>query len=108
MKKRRAAKYRRVSHKEQALKGFSLQAQDEMLDKFAKDNNLVIAGDYVDRGITASTLRRPALQQLLEDVKSGEIDVIIFTKLDRWFRSVSHYYKIQEILDTHNVPWRAV
>jgi DNA invertase Pin-like site-specific DNA recombinase len=108
MKKRRAAKYKRVSHKEQAIKGFSLQAQDEMLDKFAKDNNLIIAGDYVDRGITASTLKRPALQQLLEDVKAGEIDVIIFTKLDRWFRSVSHYYKIQEILDTHDVPWRAV
>lgn len=108
VKKRRAAKYKRVSHKEQVLKGFSLEAQDEILDKFAKDNNLVIAGDYVDLGITASTLRRPALQQLLEDVKAGEIDVIIFTKLDRWFRSVSHYYKIQEILDTYGVAWRAV
>ncbi|MBR5823775.1 MAG: recombinase family protein [Paludibacteraceae bacterium] len=108
MKKRRAAKYKRVSHKEQALKGFSLDAQDEILDKFAKDNNLIVVGDYVDRGITASTLKRPALQQLLEDLKAGEIDVIIFTKLDRWFRSVSHYYKIQEILDTYDVPWRAV
>ena len=64
MKKRRAAKYKRVSHKEQALKGFSLDAQDEILDKFAKDNNLIVVGDYVDRGITASTLKRPALQQL--------------------------------------------
>ena len=108
MKKRRAAKYKRVSHKEQVLKGFSLEAQDEILDQFAKDNDLTIVGDYVDKGITASTLRRPALQQLLEDVKAGEIDVIIFTKLDRWFRSVSHYYKIQEILDSHGVPWRAV
>lgn len=108
MKKPRVAKYKRVSKKEQVIKGFSLQAQDEALDKHIKDNGYILAGDYADEGITASTLNRPALQQLLNDVRAGKIDLIIFTKLDRWFRSVAHYYKIQEILEEHKVPWRTV
>ena len=108
MKQRRVAKYRRVSTKEQAIHGYSLQAQDETLNEYAEKHNFKIVGDYVDKGITASTLHRPALQELLEDVRAGKIDLIIFTKLDRWFRSVSHYYKIQDILDEYRVPWRTV
>lgn len=107
-KKKRLAKYRRVSKKEQAIRGFSLQAQDEALEKYAEENDYEIVGDYADEGITASTLNRPALQQLLADVRAGKIDMIIFTKLDRWFRSVAHYYKIQEILEEHGVTWRTV
>lgn len=108
MKKRRVGKYRRVSTKEQSLHGFSLQAQDEALNKYAEEHDFKIVGDYVDDGVSASTLHRPALQRLLEDVKAGKIDLIIFTKLDRWFRSVSYYYKIQEILEQYGVPWRTV
>lgn len=108
MKKPRVAKYKRVSKKEQAIKGFSLQAQDEALNEHIEKNGYILAGEYADEGITASTLNRPALQELLNDVRTGKIDLIIFTKLDRWFRSVAHYYKIQEILEEHGVPWRTV
>lgn len=108
MKKPRVAKYKRVSKKEQAIKGFSLKAQDEVLDEYIEKNGYILAGEYADEGITASTLNRPALQQLLNDVRTGKIDLIIFTKLDRWFRSVAHYYKIQEILEEHGVPWRTI
>lgn len=108
MKKLRVAKYKRVSKKEQAIKGFSLQAQDEALNKHIEEKGYTLVGDYADEGISASTLNRPALQQLLNDVRAGKIDLIIFTKLDRWFRSVAHYYKIQEILEEQRVPWRTV
>lgn len=108
MRKLRVAKYKRVSKKEQAIRGFSLQAQDEVLNEYIKAKDCILVGDYADEGITASTLNRPALQQLLDDVRAGKIDLIIFTKLDRWFRSVAHYYKIQEILEEHKVPWRTV
>lgn len=108
MRKLRVAKYKRVSTKEQAIKGFSIQAQDEILDDFIEKQGFILVGDYVDEGISASTLNRPGLQELLADVREGKIDLIIFTKLDRWFRSVAHYYKIQEILDDHNVVWRTI
>ena len=105
---KRVVKYRRVSTKEQSLKGFSLGAQEETLDAHIKAHGLHCVGDYIDDGYSASSSRRPGLQALLKDVEAGEIDLIIFTKLDRWFRSVAQYYKIQEILERHGVAWRAI
>lgn len=45
---------------------------------------------------------------LLEDVKSGKIDRILFIKLDRWFRNVSEYHKVQSVLDDCGVTWQAI
>lgn len=106
--KKRIAKYKRVSHSEQKLHGLSIAAQDRELNEWAKKNDVEFVGDYVDEGIPASRTNRPALLRLLEDVKNGKIDLIVFTKLDRWFRSVSQYYKIQEVLDSNNVYWKAI
>lgn len=106
--KKRVAKYKRVSHSEQKLHGLSIAAQDRELNAWAEKNNIEFVGDYVDEGIPASRTNRPALLKLLEDVKSGKIDLIVFTKLDRWFRSVAQYYKIQEVLDSNNVYWKAI
>jgi hypothetical protein len=48
------------------------------------------------------------MSRLLEDVKSGKIDIILFTRLDRWFRNVPEYFKVQEVLDKHRVQWKAI
>ncbi len=45
---------------------------------------------------------------MLEDVRAGKIDLIIFTKLDRWFRNIAEYYKVQEILEKHRVNWKTI
>ena len=87
---RRVGLYERVSTDEQALKGFSVAAQKDALEEYSKDNNMKIVGHYTDEGISGAKppLKRPALQRLLDDVQAGKIDMILFTKLDRWFRSV--------------------
>ena len=36
--------------------------------------------------------------RMLGDVKQDKVDLILFTRLDRWFRSVADYYKVMEIL----------
>lgn len=105
---RRAALYIRVSTEEQAKQGYSLQAQREDLEKYAKENGYAIVGVYVDEGKSARKKysSRREFMRMLEDVKSDKIDIILFIKLDRWFRNVADYYKIQEILDAHNVAWK--
>ena len=105
---RRAALYIRVSTEEQARKGYSLPAQKEDLEDYAHKNGYAIAGYYIDEGKSARKkyTKRKEFMRMLEDVKAGKIDVILFIKLDRWFRSVADYYKIQEILDAHNVAWK--
>ena len=34
--------------------------------------------------------------------------MVLFTRLDRWFRNVQEYFKVQEILEAHGVEWKAI
>ena len=108
--KLRVAIYLRVSTEEQRIHGLSIDAQGDILKKWVKDNGHILTGTYVDAGITARKKmhQRKELQRLLNDVENGKIDLIIFTKLDRWFRNISDYYKVQEILDKNNVNWKTI
>lgn len=106
----RCAVYIRVSTAEQAMHGKSLQAQQEYLEKYAAEHNMSVIGIYADKGQTARKefKKRKAIHELLRDVKEDKVDVIIFWKMDRWFRNVSDFYKVQDVLDAHRVKWVAV
>lgn len=106
----RVALYIRVSTEEQALHGISLVAQEDSLRRHAADHGYKVVGIYRDEGNSARkpVLKRPVMLQLLEDVKAGKIDRILFTKLDRWFRNVREYHNVQDILETHHVTWQAI
>jgi DNA invertase Pin-like site-specific DNA recombinase len=54
---------------------------------------------YDDGGYSGGSMDRPALQQLLAEVKEGRIDVIIVYKVDRLTRSLTDFSKIVEIMD---------
>lgn len=106
----RAGLYERVSTEEQSKFGFSIADQEEALAEYCEKNSIKIVDHYKDEGISGAKppLKRPALHRLIEDVKAGRIDIILFTRLDRWFRSVKEYFKVQEILDKHGVQWKAI
>lgn len=106
---KQAALYIRVSTEEQARHGLSLPEQKASLEEYAAKHGFLIAGVYEDAGISArkSYKKRPALLRLLGDCKEGMIDVILFIKLDRWFRNVGNYYAVQDILDQCGVSWQA-
>lgn len=107
---KRTAIYIRVSSDKQVQEGDSIAAQRQALTKYIDDRpDLVLAGEYIDDGISGTKYsQRDELQRLLEDVRNGKVDHIIFTKIDRWFRSVRHYTATQEILDQYNVTWTAI
>ena len=107
---KRVALYARVSSEEQVRHGYSIGAQITALRDYAKKKNYVVVGEYVDEGISArkSYKKRPALLSLLEAVQDDKIDIVLFIKLDRWFRNVEAYYQVQPILDKHNVAWQAI
>lgn len=101
--------YCRVSTDQQANEGDSIQAQLSALRKYAEDHNYEIAGEFIDDGVSGTLLDgRDELQRLLEEVKKRNVDLIIFTKLDRYFRNLKHYLNTQEVLDEFNVPWIAI
>lgn len=107
---KRVALYVRVSTEEQRDNGLSVDSQIEALEQYCKDNRYKIYDIYNDAGISArkSYNKRPALLRLIEDCKENKIDLILFTKLDRWFRSVADYYDVQRVLDKYGIKWRCI
>ena len=107
---KKVALYVRVSTEEQRKYGLSVDNQIEALTEYASKNNYKIFKIYNDAGISArkSFKFRPALQELICDCQSKQIDLILFTRLDRWFRSVADYYEVQKVLDKYKVPWKAI
>ncbi len=103
----RCAIYIRVSTAEQRIEGWSLQAQEAGLRKLAETKGWKVVGVYADEGKTArKRLKdRRAIHRLMDDVKAGLVDIIVFKELDRWFRSISDFYKIQDVLDVYGVEW---
>lgn len=106
----RCAIYIRVSTEEQHLNGLSLPAQKKALTEFAEHNNYTIVGYYADEGISARKpmKHRQGLLRLLEDVKRDKIDMILVTKLDRWFRNIKDYNITEEILQAHHCHWKTI
>lgn len=102
----RAALYVRVSSDRQAREGDSIPAQLDALHKYALEHNYAVYGEYIDDGISGTRSDRDELQRLLDDI--DRFDIILFCKLDRWFRSIRHYINTQEILDAHGVGWKAI
>ena len=89
MNKKNAAIYCRVSTEDQAREGYSLPEQQEKLKDLCKYREYNIYDIYEDAGISAKDMEhRPQFQRMLEDVRSGKVNVIVAYKLDRLTRSV--------------------
>lgn len=103
----KCALYIRVSTIEQAKHGYSLDSQKDNLIEYCKQKGYQVYKIYADEGKTARTKlnNRTELLKLIEDAKNGNFNRIVFWRLDRWFRNIKDYYKVQEILDKYNVDW---
>ena len=106
----RVACYERVSTEEQSKHGLSIDAQISALGRWVTDQHHILVGHYTDAGVSGGKPidKRPAMWRLLQDIQAGLVDLVIFTKLDRWFRSLKNYYKAQEILDGSHCAWQAI
>ena len=104
----RAGIYCRVSTEEQAKHGISLDCQQQALTEYATKHQYQIVDYYVDDGYSGTSLKRPELQRLLNDVRANKIDIVLITKLDRWGRGVKNYYKVDDILTSNNVHWKTI
>lgn len=100
-----ARAYIRVSTEEQAVSGFSLMAQRERLEQFAKSQGWTLARVYEDDGYSAKDTNRPALKQLLMDAQKGE--VVLAYKLDRLTRSVMDLYELMQTFDKRGLLFKS-
>lgn len=86
--KGRAVIYCRVSTREQATEGVSLDAQENSLRAYCALRRLDVAAVVVDGGVSAGKplATRGGGRRVLDLVESGEVGSVVAYKLDRLFR----------------------
>lgn len=104
-----AALYIRVSSAEQ-VKGYSLEAQEDLLRRYATDHNMTVYKLYADQGKSANKAlsKRTALLEMVADAEAKKFDTILFKDITRWSRNSYHYWIIQDRLDKCGCSWIAV
>lgn len=102
----KVALYVRVSTQEQAKEGYSIGEQSERLKKYADAMGWKIYKVYTDAGYSGATTERPALQDMIKDVKAGKFEKIVVYKLDRLSRSqLDTLYLIEKVFIVNNVDF---
>ncbi len=103
-----AVSYVRVSTKRQAEKGgtsegFSIPAQKAANQQKAESMGAFVVKEFVDRGESAKTADRPALQEMLSYIKEHRVDYVIVHKLDRLARNRADDVEISKLLSSVDV-----
>ncbi len=109
----RCAIYTRKSTTEGLEQEFnSLDAQRESCSSYIASQRhegwVEIDKLYDDGGFTGGNMERPALKQLLEDIKAGLIDCIVVYKVDRLSRSLMDFSRIMDTFDKSGVSFVSV
>jgi site-specific DNA recombinase len=109
----RCAVYTRKSSEEGLEQSFnSLHAQREACESYIASQRhegwSIVRTPYDDGGFSGGSMVRPALQQLLTDIKEGNVDVVVVYKIDRLTRSLFDFAKIVETFDAHKVSFVSV
>jgi site-specific DNA recombinase len=90
----------------------SLDAQREACEAYIKSQAhegwRLMRGRYDDGAFSGASLERPALQELLAEVRAGQIDIIMVYKVDRLTRSLADFAKLVELFDQHAVSFVSV
>ena len=107
------AVYTRKSHEDGLEQDFnSLDAQrDAAVNYIASQKSngwQLINESYDDGGFSGGNTNRPALQRLLQDVRSGKVDIVVVYKIDRLSRSLTDFATLQTEFEKYGVAFCSV
>jgi DNA invertase Pin-like site-specific DNA recombinase len=102
--------YTRVSTDEQAEKGFSLRHQKEALENYCRLHNYNIKNHFEEDFSAKNFSARPEFNKLLRYIDSSKssIDIILFTKWDRFSRNVEAAYKMIRTLKEKGIEVNSI
>ena len=103
------ALYLRVSTEAQADEGYSLAAQAVKLEAYCRMKGITRFRRYVDGGFSGSNLTRPAVTELVEEIRAGAVERVVVYKLDRLSRSQKDtLYLIEDVFLPHGVDFVSI
>ena len=82
----------------------SLQNQEEACKAYILSqafNNWEYYKTYSDGGISGGTMERSGLKTLLNDIRAGQIQVVVVYKVDRLSRSIIDFHKMMQEFDRY-------
>jgi len=96
----KTAVYVRVSTEEQAKEGYSIRAQIDKLKDYIRIKDWEFYKVYADEGISGKNIPdRPAINELIADIKAGIVDNILVYKIDRLTRSTRDLIDLTELFN---------
>ena len=66
----------------------SIEGQVRVCQEYAKQHDILIIGQYIDRAISGTTDKRPDFQQMLIDSKKKEWNYVLVYRYDRFSRDI--------------------
>jgi DNA invertase Pin-like site-specific DNA recombinase len=113
VRRKRCAIYTRKSSEEGLEQEFnSLAAQREACEALIcsqRNEGWVLARThYDDGGFSGGNMERPALQNLLADIRADRIDIVVVYKVDRLTRSLADFARLVEIFDAQGASFVSV
>ena len=97
----RAVIYTRYSSDNQ--RDESIDAQIRAIREYAKKNEIIVLGEYIDRAKSAMTDNRPEFLRMINEAKDNLFDVVLVHKLDRFARNRQDSIGYRMQLKRHNV-----
>lgn len=102
--------YLRLSREEfQNGESASIANQRLIIQNFCKQNNITLVRDFADDGYSGGNFERPAFQEMLRQLGSGHVDIVItkdLSRLGRDMREASYYSEM--FLPEHGIRYLAI
>ena len=71
-------------------------------------NNWEYLKTYTDGGISGGTMERPALKQMLEDIRRGLVQTVVVYKVDRLSRSIMDFHNMMKEFDKYGCSFVSI
>ena len=82
----------------------SITNQRDLLEKYAKENNLNIYGIYIDDGYSGTNFDRPDFQRMIRDIESKKVNMVIVKDSSRLGRDYIQFGEyIEKFFPKNNI-----
>ena len=102
---------RKSTEKGLELEFNSLHNQEEACRSYILSqafNNWEYFKTYTDGGISGGTMERPALKQMLKDIRRGLIQTVVVYKVDRLSRSIMDFHNMMKEFDKYGCSFVSI
>lgn len=101
--------YMRLSRDDLTRESDSIISQRTLLNQYIKENNYDLIQEYVDDGFTGTNFDRPAFMQMIKDIESGKINMIITKDMSRLGRDyIGTGELIEKYFPSKNIRYIAI